>query len=114
MMRAHRPHPQTCSRRGIVVGSRESRSCSRLRWRVILLGSVLQLCASVSAQGAGGYDPGLMMSWACAASASERGPIDISDPDPERELASHGAPADALGPPTENSTQSRSRSTPAA
>ena len=104
-MRAHRPHPQTCTRRGIVVGSRESRSCGRLRWRVILLGSVLQLCASVSAQGAGGYDPGLMMSWACAVSASERGPIDISDPDPERELASHGAPADALGPPTENSAE---------
>jgi hypothetical protein len=45
-----------------------------------------------------------MLAWACAVDASERGPIDITDLDPERELASHGEPEDALGPPTGSST----------
>jgi hypothetical protein len=72
---------------------------------VILLGIVLLLCAAVSAQGAGGYDPSLMAAWASAVQASERGPIDITDPDPERELASHGTPQEVLGPPTENSAE---------
>jgi len=96
---------EACRRGEIVVRSRASRSTDRLPQRAILLGIGLALCAASPARGQGGYDPSLMLSWACSVNASQRGPIDIADPDPERELASHGTPGDALGPPTANSAE---------
>jgi hypothetical protein len=86
-----------------VVGRRRIRrgaSCLRGAFPVCI---GLALGAAGPASGQGGYSPGLMIAWASAVHASRRGPIDITDPDPDRELASHGTHQEVLGPPDGNS-----------